>query len=197
MRQDNEDLRRSVAEKEREKENLTQLLSSEKKSSASKLAAMESSNNDLIKAKNDAIAKLNKDLEELKLRYNKDMISNSETRNSLGEQIKQLINTSNESKSDAIATKKELSQTNQILEKKTAEVDDLANKLKIKSSEYDGLMKKTNEEKITLLKNVQRLEDEKNKLEAINASAKGDISENSKALNTAYRRIDELSAKNI
>lgn len=84
MRQDNEDLRRSVAEKEREKENLTQLLSSEKKNSASKLATMESSNNDLIKAKNDAIAKLNKDLEELKLRYNKDMISNSETRNSLG-----------------------------------------------------------------------------------------------------------------
>jgi NhaP-type Na+/H+ and K+/H+ antiporter len=144
MRQDNEDLRRSVAEKEREKENLTQLLNSEKKSSASKLAAMESSNSDLIKAKNDAIAKLNKDLEELKLRYNKDMISNSETRNSLGEQIKQLINTSNESKSDAIATKKELSQTKQILEKKTAEADDLTNKLKIKSSEYDALMKKTN-----------------------------------------------------
>lgn len=44
---------------------------------------------------------------------------------------------------------------------------------------------------------MQRLEEEKNKLEAINASAKGDISENSKALNEAYKRIHELSAKNI
>lgn len=109
MRQDNEDLRRSLAEKEREKENLTQLLNSEKKISTNKLTAMESSNNDLIKAKNDAIVKLNNDLEDLKLRYNKDMISNSETRNSLSEQIKQLINTSDEYKSEAIATKKELS----------------------------------------------------------------------------------------
>lgn len=62
----------------------------------------------------------------------------------MGEQIKQLINTSNESKSDAIAAKKELSQTKQILEKKTAEADDFGNKLKTKSSEYDGLLKKTN-----------------------------------------------------
>lgn len=37
---------------------------------------------------------------------------------------------------------------------------------------------------------MQRLEDEKNKLESINASAKGDINENSRALNVAYRRID-------
>jgi phage-related protein len=84
MRQDAEDLRRSIAEKEREKENLTQLLSNERKSWASKLSTIESSNNDLQKAKNDAISKLSKDLEELKLKYNKDMISNSETRNSLG-----------------------------------------------------------------------------------------------------------------
>lgn len=151
----------------------------------------------MLRAKNDAISKLSKDLEELKSKYNKDMISNSETRNSLGEQIKQLINTSNESKSDALAVKKELSQTKQLLEKKTAEADECAAKLKAKSSDYDGLMKKTNEEKIMLLKNVQRLEDEKSKLEAIINSAKGDITENAKALNEAYRRIEDLSSKGI
>jgi hypothetical protein len=31
----------------------------------------------MVKVKNEAIAKLNKDLEELKLRYNRDMTSNS------------------------------------------------------------------------------------------------------------------------
>jgi hypothetical protein len=59
------------------------------------------------------------------------------------------------------------------------------------------LLRKTNEDKITLLKNVQRLEDEKNKLEAINNSAKGDITENTKALNEAYRRIEQLSSRGI
>jgi hypothetical protein len=37
----------------------------------------------------------------------------------LGEQIKQLINTSNESKTESITTKKELAQTKQVLDKKT------------------------------------------------------------------------------
>jgi hypothetical protein len=72
------------------------------------------------------------------------MTSNSETRNSLGEQIKQLVNSSNEIKSEGLSFKKELFQTKQLLDGKILECDDLAMKLKAKTNDYDGYLKKSN-----------------------------------------------------
>ena len=58
----------------------------------------------------------------------------------------------------------------------------------MKIDEYENLVKRTNEEKNNLLKNIQRLEDERKRLEAINNACKGDISENTKALSDALKK---------
>jgi hypothetical protein len=76
----------------------------------------------------------------------------------------------------------------QSYDKKSAEYDDINSKLQSKIQSFDELTARSNEQKSALLKGIQNLEEEKKRLEALNAACKGDINENTRALSDSLKR---------